>query len=72
MAFMKTKILVVDDEPDVVELVDFNLKAAGFDVVTATDGGKNFEVPLVEAFIERVDPTAGVVTLVSLDAIDRE
>ena len=38
MAFMKTKILVVDDEPDVVELVDFNLKAAGYDVVTATDG----------------------------------
>ena len=35
---MKTKILVVDDEPDVVELVDFNLKAAGYDVVTATDG----------------------------------
>ena len=41
-------------------------------VVTATDGGKNFEVPLVEAFIERVDPTAGVVTLVTIDAIDRE
>ena len=38
MACMKTKILVVDDEPDVVELVDFNLKAAGYDVVTATDG----------------------------------
>ena len=35
---MKTTILVVDDEPDVVELVDFNLKAAGYDVVTASDG----------------------------------
>lgn len=35
---MKTKILVVDDEPDVVELVNFNLKEAGYDVVTATDG----------------------------------
>lgn len=32
------KILVVDDEPDVVELVAFNLKGAGFDVVTAADG----------------------------------
>ncbi len=41
-------------------------------VVTATDGGKNFEVPLVEAFIAGVDPVAGVVTLVTLDAIDRE
>ena len=38
MASMKTTILVVDDEPDVVELVDFNLKAAGYDVVTASDG----------------------------------
>ena len=35
---MKTKILVVDDEPDVVELIRFNLQAAGYDVVTADDG----------------------------------
>jgi DNA-binding response OmpR family regulator len=32
------RILVVDDEPDAVELVEFNLKSAGFDVVTAEDG----------------------------------
>jgi len=32
------KILVVDDEPDAVELIEFNLKGAGFDVVTAADG----------------------------------
>lgn len=35
---MKSKILVVDDEPEAVELVDFNLKQAGFDVVSAADG----------------------------------
>jgi two-component system phosphate regulon response regulator PhoB len=35
---MKNKILVVDDEPDAVELIEFNLKAAGYDVATATDG----------------------------------
>jgi two-component system phosphate regulon response regulator PhoB len=35
---MKPKILVVDDEADAVELVAFNLKAAGYEVVTATDG----------------------------------
>jgi len=35
---MKPRILVVDDEPDAVELVEFNLKAAGFDVLTASDG----------------------------------
>ena len=32
------KILVVDDEPDAVELIKFNLKAAGYDVITAADG----------------------------------
>ncbi len=35
---MRERILVVDDEPDAVELVCFNLKAAGFDVMTADDG----------------------------------
>jgi len=35
---MKPKILVVDDEPDAVELIEFNLKSAGYDVVTAPDG----------------------------------
>jgi two-component system phosphate regulon response regulator PhoB len=35
---MKSKILVVDDEEDAVELVEFNLKAAGYDVITASDG----------------------------------
>ena len=34
------KILVVDDEPDAVELVEFNLKNAGFEVVTAADGAQ--------------------------------
>jgi DNA-binding response OmpR family regulator len=29
---------VVDDEPDAVELVEFNLKSAGYDVVSAPDG----------------------------------
>ncbi len=37
---MNPKILVVDDEPDAVELVEFNLKGAGFDVVTAADGAE--------------------------------
>ncbi len=32
------KILVVDDEPDVVELVTFNLRKAGFEVIAASDG----------------------------------
>src|SRR4051812_23206679 len=35
---MKPRILVVDDEPDALELIEFNLKAAGFNVDTAGDG----------------------------------
>ncbi|HLP78654.1 MAG TPA: DNA-binding response regulator, partial [Candidatus Paceibacterota bacterium] len=35
---MRSKILVVDDEPEAVELVEFNLEQAGFAVVTADDG----------------------------------
>ncbi len=32
------RILIVDDEPDAIELVAFNLKAAGFDIISAEDG----------------------------------
>ena len=34
----KSKILVVDDEPDIVETVSFMLQARNFDVITASDG----------------------------------
>ena len=37
---MKAKILVVDDEPEAVELVEFNLKQAGFEVLSAADGAE--------------------------------
>ena len=37
---VKSKILVVDDEPEAVELVEFNLKGAGYDVSTAGDGAE--------------------------------
>jgi DNA-binding response OmpR family regulator len=36
----KTKILVVDDEPDTVELITFNLRNAGYDVISASDGAE--------------------------------
>lgn len=35
---MRKKILVVDDDAELVELVSFNLKQAGFAIGTATDG----------------------------------
>lgn len=37
---MKAKILVVDDEPDVVDLVTYNLGQAGFQTLTAGDGAE--------------------------------
>ena len=39
MATLKTtQILVVDDEADIRELVSFNLKKAGYDILTAANG----------------------------------
>jgi DNA-binding response OmpR family regulator len=37
---MKPKILIVDDEPDAIELLAFNLRNSGFDVITAEDGAQ--------------------------------
>jgi two-component system phosphate regulon response regulator PhoB len=34
----KQRILIVDDEPDVIELLEFNLRQAGYDVTSAEDG----------------------------------
>jgi two-component system phosphate regulon response regulator PhoB len=35
---MRERILLVDDEADIVELLEYNLRQAGFSVVTAKDG----------------------------------
>lgn len=37
---VRQRILVVDDEPEAAELVEFNLKQAGFDVSIAADGAE--------------------------------
>jgi two-component system phosphate regulon response regulator PhoB len=37
------RILIVDDEPDLLELVRFNLSQAGFDVDTATGGQEGID-----------------------------
>ncbi|HWL00327.1 MAG TPA: response regulator transcription factor [Parapedobacter sp.] len=38
MSSIKQKILVVDDEPDIVELIAYNLKREGYQIYTATNG----------------------------------
>jgi DNA-binding response OmpR family regulator len=40
---MAQKILVVDDEPDAVDLVQFNLTNAGYEVLSAADGPEALE-----------------------------
>ena len=32
------KILLVDDEPDIIEIVSYNLKSEGYQIFTATNG----------------------------------
>ena len=36
----KIKILLVDDEPDVLEVLSYNLSKIGYQIFTASDGSK--------------------------------
>jgi two-component system alkaline phosphatase synthesis response regulator PhoP len=42
------KILIVDDEPDILEFLKYNLKREGYDVVTAPDGKQALAVAAAE------------------------
>jgi two-component system alkaline phosphatase synthesis response regulator PhoP len=37
------KILIADDEPDILEIIEFNLQANGYEVTTAKNGDEAFE-----------------------------
>ena len=47
---MKTKILIVDDEKDIVEFIQYNLEQEGFHVITAYNGKE-----AIERIIEKPD-----------------
>lgn len=36
-------ILIADDEPDILEIISFNLEAEGYDILTATNGNEAIE-----------------------------
>lgn len=38
MEALPSKILIVDDEPDIVEFISYNLKSKGYHIATAKDG----------------------------------
>ena len=38
MSSEKTRILLVDDEPDILEFISYNLNKEGFEVFTSTNG----------------------------------
>jgi 16S rRNA processing protein RimM len=40
-------------------------------VVAASDGGKPWEVPLVDAYVKHVDVEAGLVTLATIEGLER-
>jgi two-component system, OmpR family, alkaline phosphatase synthesis response regulator PhoP len=48
MAADKTKILLVDDEPDILEFVKYNLEKEGYEVFTASNGYDAIEIAAKE------------------------
>ena len=42
------KILIVDDEADILEIVGYNLKKEGFEVLTAENGKQAIEIAIEE------------------------
>ncbi|MDB5201701.1 MAG: response regulator transcription factor [Ferruginibacter sp.] len=40
---MANKILIADDEPDILEILKYNLEAEGYEVITAKDGDEAIE-----------------------------
>jgi DNA-binding response OmpR family regulator len=63
---MPKKILVIDDEPKIVEICQDYLKAAGFDVVTAADGPRG----LTAARREKPDLVVLDLMLPGMDGLD--
>ena len=62
----KKKIVIVEDEPDILEVLSYNLKREGFDVSHALDGIKGL------ALVEKVEPDLVILDLMlpGLDGLE--
>jgi len=58
-------ILIVDDEPDVIEITQFALEHAGYRTLTATDGAEG-----IAAFADNKEELAAVITDASMPLVD--
>ena len=67
-----TKILVIDDDPDILESISIILKSEKFTVITATDGQEGFEkfksekpaLILCDMMMERIDSGSKVAAMI--------
>lgn len=66
------KILVIDDDPDILESISAILSSEGFDVVTAADGKEGFDkfksekpaLILCDMMMERIDAGSKVAEMI--------
>lgn len=71
----KEKILLVDDEPDIIDLISYNLEKEGYDIETATNGRDAITIAekfmpdliLLDVMMPEMD---GMETCVEMRAID--
>ena len=68
------KILCVDDEPDILEILKYNLSNEGYDVTTAADGKSAIKIALniipnliiMDVMMPKMDGIEACETLLSL------
>ena len=61
-----TKVLIVDDEKDILELLEYNLEQEGYEVVQAMDG----EAAIVKAEREKPDMILLDIMMPKMDGIE--